>query len=92
MSDESLQDWLNSLPREDLQQMALLLYTRLPAILGHKKTDTVAVVSEVLQKNECTVRQWVDDFSLNIGEFSELQQGHYARMTMRRSARGLKSM
>ena len=82
MGDESLQDWLDSLPREDLQQMALLLYTRLPAIFGLKKTDTAAAVSEVLQKNKRTVRRWVDDFASNSGEFSESQQGHYARMTL----------
>ena len=77
MGDESLQGWL-----DDLQQMALLLYTRLPAIFGLKKTDTAAALSEVLQKNERTVRRWVDDFASNRGEFSESQQGHYARMTL----------
>ena len=82
MGDESLQGWLDSLPRDNLQQMALLLYTRLPAIFGLKKTDTAAAVSEVLQKNERTVRRWVDDFASNRGEFSESQQGHYARITL----------
>ena len=37
MGDESLQGWLDSLPREDLQQMAVLLYTRLPAILVSRR-------------------------------------------------------
>ena len=82
MGDESLQGWLNSLPREDFKQMALLLYTRLPATFGLKKTDAAAAVSKVLQKNKRTVRRWVDDFALNSGEFSELQQGHYTRMTL----------
>ena len=79
MGDESRQSSLDSLPRDDLQQMVLLLYTRLPAIFGLKKTDTAAAVSEVLKKNEQTVRRWV---ASNKGEFSESQQGHYARMTL----------
>ena len=80
MGDESLQGWLDS--QEDLQQMALLLYTRLPTIFGLKETDTAAAVNDVLQKNERTVRQLVDNFASNSGEFSESQQGHYTRMTL----------
>jgi hypothetical protein len=79
MGDEPLQAWLDSLPREDFQHMALLLYTRLPALFGLKKTDTAAAVGEILQKNERTIRRWVDDFASNSGEFSDSQQGHYTR-------------
>ena len=73
MGDEPLQAWV---PREDVQHMALLLYTRLPAIFGLKKTDTAAAVGEILQKNERTIRRWVDDFASNSGEFSD---SHYTR-------------
>ena len=52
MGNEPLQAWLDSRPREDLQHMALLLYTRLPTIFGLKKTDTAAAVGEILQKNQ----------------------------------------
>ena len=52
MADES---WLDNLPRDDLQHMALLLYGRLPTIFGLSKTDTAAVVGEVLHKNERTI-------------------------------------
>ena len=62
MADEPVQSWLDNLPRDDLQHMALLLYGRLPTIFGLSKTDTAAVVGEVLQKNERTIRRWVDDF------------------------------
>ena len=44
MGDEPLQTWLVNLPRDDLQHMALLLYTRLSTIFGLNKTDTVDVV------------------------------------------------
>ena len=81
MGDEPLQAWLNSLPREDVQHMAMLLYTRLPAIFGLKKTDTAAAVGDILQKNERTIRRWIDDFASNEGEFSDSQQGHYTRST-----------
>ena len=50
--------------------MAQLLYSL-------KKTDTAAAVGEILQKNERTIRRWVDDFPSNSGEFSGSLQGHY---------------
>ena len=62
MVDEPVQSWLDNLPQDDLQHMALLLYGRLPTIFGLSKTDTAAVVGEVLHKNERTIRRWVDDF------------------------------
>ena len=79
VADEPAQLWLDNLPRDDVQHMALLLYGRLPTIFGLSKTDTAAVVGEVLHKNEHTIRGWVDDFMSNGGEFSESQQGHYVR-------------
>ena len=79
VGDEPLQAWLVNLPRDDLQHMALLLYTRLSAIFGLNKTDTVDVVGDIIGKNKRTVRRWVDDFTLNEGEFSESQQGRYTR-------------
>ena len=60
----------------NLQHMALLLYGRLPTIFGLSKTDTAAVVGEVLHKNKRTIRRWVE---ANGGELSESQQGHYVR-------------
>ena len=48
MADEPVQSWLDNIPRDDLQHMALLLYGRLPTISGLSKTDTAAVVGEVL--------------------------------------------
>ena len=57
-----------------LVRLALLLYGRLPTIFGLTKT---AVVGEVLQKNEHTIRRWVDNFVSNGGNFSDSQQGHY---------------
>ena len=80
MADEPAQLWLDNLPRDDLQHMALLLYGRLPTIFGLSKTDTAAVVGEVLHKNERTIRRWVEDFMSNGGEFSESQQGHYVTL------------
>ena len=42
MAVEPVQSWLDNLPRDDLQHMALLLYGRLPTIFGLSKTDTAA--------------------------------------------------
>ena len=81
MADEPVQSWLDNLPRDDLQHIALLLYGRLPTVFGLTKT---AVVGEVLQKNERTIRHWVDDFGWmtfsNGGESSDSQQGHYSTL------------
>ena len=71
--DEPVQSWLENVPRDDVQHVALLLYARLPIIFGLSKTDTAGIVGEILQKNEKTIRRWVD------GEFSDSLQGHYIR-------------
>ena len=79
MADKPSQSWLASIPREDQQHLALLLYARLPPMFRLGKTDTAGVVGEVIEKNERTIRRWVDDFTSNKGEFSNSQQGHYIR-------------
>ena len=79
IADEPIQSWLDQLPRDDSQHLALLLYARLPKMFALKKTDSAAAVGEILCKNECTIRRWVDDFVANGGEFSDTQQGHYRR-------------
>ena len=78
-AEEPLQSWLETVPHDDLQHMALLLYTSFPVIFGLRKTDAAAAVGQVLHKNERTIRRWIDDFVSNDGEFSESQQGHYIR-------------
>ena len=52
MADEPIQSWLNHLPRDDMQHVALLLYTKLPAIFGIQKTNAAVVVGEILHENE----------------------------------------
>ena len=79
MAEEPLQSWLETVPHDDLQHMALLLYTSFPVVFGLQKTDAAAAVGQVLHKNERTIRRWIDDFASNDGEFSESQQGHYVR-------------
>ena len=79
MAEEPLQSWLETVPHDDLQHMALLLYTSFPVVFGIHKTDAAAAVGQVLYKNERTIRRWIDDFVSNDGEFSESQQGHYVR-------------
>ena len=78
MADETIQSRLDCLPRDDLQYVALLLYGRLPTIFALQKSDTAAVVGEVLHKNECT---WVGGFVSNGGEFLDSQQGQYLETT-----------
>ena len=42
LAAEPLQEWLDSLPRDDVRHVALLLYTNLPRKFGLQKTDTAA--------------------------------------------------
>ena len=79
LAAEPLQEWLGNLPRDDLQHVALLLYTNLPKKFVLQKTDTAATVANFIQKSERTVRRWINEFVKNDGEFSHTQQGHYVR-------------
>ena len=79
MAEEPVQSWLDHLPHDDLQHIALLLYARLPTVFGVQKTDEAVVVGKVLDKSECTIRRWVADFVSNGGAFSDSRQGHYIR-------------
>ena len=76
MAAKPLNEWLDNLPRDDVQHMALLLYSNLSSL---QKTDTASVVASFLHKSERTIRRWIDDFVSNDGEFSDTQQGHYVR-------------
>ena len=79
LAAEPLQEWLDSLPRDDLCHVALLLYTNLPRKFGLQKTYTAATVAAFIKKSERTVRCWIDEFVQNDGEFLDTQQGHYVR-------------
>ena len=79
MAAEPINEWLDDLPRDDVQHMALLLYSNLSKEFGLQKTNTASVVASFLHKNERTIRRWIDDFVSNDGEFSDTQQGHYVR-------------
>ena len=45
LAAEPPQEWLDSLPRDDVRHVALLLYTNLPRKFGLQKTDTAATVA-----------------------------------------------
>ena len=79
MAAEPINEWLDNLPRDDVQHMALLLYSNLSKEFGLQKTNTASVVASFQHKNERTIRRWIDDFVSNDGEFSDTQQGHYVR-------------
>ena len=62
MADEPIQSWLDHLPRDDIHHVALLLYTRLPAIFGIQKTNVVERFYTRMKKQsgrECTGAQCV---------------------------------
>ena len=88
IADEPVQAWLDSLPRDDVQHLALLPYAQLSTIFDLNKTDTVG---EVLQRNERTIRRWVDDFVANNRGFSGSQQGHHVERGNVRESESLRT-
>ena len=54
MAATPLQEWLENLPQNDLQYVALLLYTSLPRSLVFRK-HTTAAVAKFLQKSDHTI-------------------------------------
>ena len=79
LASKTLEQWLENLSRDNVMYLAMLLYVELPKHFTLQKIKTATVVASVLGRNEHTVRRWIDDFVENDGEFSDTQQGRYAR-------------
>ena len=72
-------DWLVTLPKENMKMMAMMLYDSYIERFGLLQTKAAAEVALLLGINEKTVRRWRYDWIDNKGSFSESSKGKYKR-------------
>ena len=70
-------DWVNSLDRDDLMSLSLLLHYLIVNILGLQLTFAAKVIGDLVGKSERTVREWRGTFLCNDGSFPGSLQGKY---------------
>ena len=51
-------EWVQSLSRDDLLSLSILLWHLLVGILSFKLTDAAKTIGRVLGRSDCTVREW----------------------------------
>ena len=71
--------WINSLQRETLQMLAMLLYDNYRERFGLVKTDAAKEVGLCLGVSDKTVRIWRKTFLTNSGHFLPDKRGKYPR-------------
>ena len=72
-------DWLVTLPKENVQMMAMMLYDSYIERFGLLHTKAAEEVALLLSVNEKTIRRWRYDWIDNKGSFSESSKGKYKR-------------
>ncbi len=77
--EEFANNWIASLPREDLYSLALLLFHILKQDFQLLIYPASKIRSKYLMKNFKTVQKWRTDFVKNNGELPDFLRGHYGR-------------
>ena len=72
-------EWVESLHRDSLQSVSMLLWYLLGGVLRYPIMDAAKLIGEVLGKGERTIREWRAKFIDNRGKFPESLQGKYQR-------------
>ena len=72
-------EWVESLSRDDLLSLSILLWYLLVGILSFKLTDAAEMIGKVLRRSDRTVREWRVSFNANKGTFPDTMQGKYQR-------------
>ena len=73
------QEWVESLDRDDLLSLSILLWYLVVGVLHFQLTEAAKVIGSVLGKSDRTVREWRSTFIGNKGEFPDTLQGKYQR-------------
>ena len=73
------QEWVESLSRDDILLLSILLWYLLVNILQFQLTEAAKVIGTVIGKSDRTVREWRSMFIANMGEFPDTMQGKYQR-------------
>ena len=72
-------EWVESLSRNDLLSLSVLLWYLLVGILSFKLTDAAEMIGKVLGRSDRTIREWRVTFNANKGTFPDTMQGKYKR-------------
>ena len=72
-------EWVESLSRDDLLSLSILLWYLLVGILSFKLTYAAEVIGKVLGRSDRTIREWRVSFNANKGTFPDTMQGKYQR-------------
>ena len=80
MLGEFTADWVESLPRDDLYALALLLFHILTQDFQLLITAASKIVAKYVNHSPQTVEKWRVDFLRNEGELPDFLRGTYARM------------
>ena len=80
MLGEFTADWVESLPRDDLYTLALLLFHILTQDFQLLITAASKIVAKYVNRSPQTVEKWRVDFLRNEGELPDFLRGTYARM------------
>ncbi len=73
------QEWVESLSRDDLLSLSILLWYLLVNILEFQLTEAAKLIARVLGKSDRTIREWKAVFRDNDGCFPDSLQGKYQR-------------
>ena len=73
------QEWVESLDRDDLLSLSILLWYLLVNVLQFQLTEAAKLIGNVIGKSDRTVREWRATFIANEGEFPDTMQGKYQR-------------
>ena len=74
-----VKEWIDSLSRDDLMSLSLLLHHLIVNVLGFQLTFAAKVIGDLINKSDRTVREWRATFLCNDGCFPDSLQGKYQR-------------
>ena len=70
------QEWVESLDRDYLLSLSILLWYLLVNVLQFQLTEAAKLIGNVIVKSDRTVREWRATFIANEGEFPDTMQGN----------------
>ena len=72
-------EWVETLSRDDLLSLSVLLWHLLTGILSFKITEAAELIGRAIGKSDRTIREWKKTFNANRGSFPDTLQGKYQR-------------
>ena len=72
-------EWVESLSKDDLLSLSIVLWHLLVGILSFKLTSAAELIGRVVGRSDRTIREWRATFNANKGTFPDTLQGKYQR-------------